>query len=176
VFHKDGEILTLNREQNSVSTDAEIHEIREITSIVNGLISMMSAGNIGSLKLEYGSLRLSLRSTGDTFTDSSQSPAGRPAQSFPASHASEPELDSSEHIVSAPMIGTFYVAPAPNEPPYVLPGDEVVEGQTIGIIEAMKIMNEIAADRAGTIVEIIASDGQTVEYGSPLLRVKPAVE
>jgi acetyl-CoA carboxylase biotin carboxyl carrier protein len=79
-----------------------------------------------------------------------------------------------DHVVRAPMIGTFYVASAPNEPPFVQVGDVVEEGQTIGIIEAMKIMNEIAADRAGTVVEILAQNAQTVEYGSPLVRLATA--
>ena len=57
--------------------------------------------------------------------------------------------------------------------PFVQPGDVVEEGQTIGIIEAMKIMNEIAADRAGTVVELLAKNAQTVEYGSPLIRLTP---
>ena len=79
-----------------------------------------------------------------------------------------------QHVIRAPMIGTFYTAPAPNEPPFVQPGDVVEEGQTIGIIEAMKIMNEIAADRAGTVVELLAQNAQTVEYGSPLIRLAPS--
>lgn len=167
--------MTPNGEQRPVPGDSEIQDIREITSIVDGLISMMSAGNIGSLKLEFGSLRLSLRSKDDTPSSAAPQPVRAETPSVRDTPPEQTQPDQSEHIVSAPMIGTFYAAPAPNEPPYVLPGDEVEEGQTIGIIEAMKIMNEIAADRAGTIVEILATDGQTVEYGSPLLRIEPAV-
>jgi acetyl-CoA carboxylase biotin carboxyl carrier protein len=81
--------------------------------------------------------------------------------------ASEPE----GHLVAAPMIGTFYSAPSPGEPAFVSVGDIVEAGQVIGIIEAMKIMNEIAADRAGTVAEIYVKNSQSVEYGSPLIRL-----
>lgn len=70
--------------------------------------------------------------------------------------------------VVAPMVGTFYRAPAPDAPPYVEVGDTVREGQVLCIIEAMKLMNEIEAEAAGEVVEILAENGQTVEYGQPL--------
>ncbi|MGH2615862.1 MAG: acetyl-CoA carboxylase biotin carboxyl carrier protein, partial [Thermomicrobiales bacterium] len=75
------------------------------------------------------------------------------------------------HVITAPMIGTFYTAPTPGALPFVREGDEVVVGQTIGIIEAMKIMNEITADRTGTVAGLLVGNGQPVEYGSPLMRL-----
>jgi acetyl-CoA carboxylase biotin carboxyl carrier protein len=69
------------------------------------------------------------------------------------------------------MIGTFYASPTPGASPFVSEGDEVFIGQTIGIIEAMKIMNEIAADRSGTVAAILVSNGQPVEFGSPLFEL-----
>src|SRR5690606_31549969 len=75
------------------------------------------------------------------------------------------------HIVSSPMIGTFYSASAPGEPPFVQIGDEVDAGQVIGIIEAMKIMNEITSDRSGVVVEVLVENAEAVEYGSPLVRI-----
>jgi acetyl-CoA carboxylase biotin carboxyl carrier protein len=69
------------------------------------------------------------------------------------------------------MVGTFYTSPTPSAPPIVTVGDYVVAGQTIGIIEAMKIMNEITTDRAGVVMEFLVDNAQPVEYGSPLLRV-----
>jgi acetyl-CoA carboxylase biotin carboxyl carrier protein len=154
----------------------EISEIKEVTAVVQELIAMMGDGNIRSLRLHFGELRLNLEA-GMTSTEHNESIALQafPTRQQPAATI-EPEDDSGLHIVAAPMIGTFYVAPAPNEPAFVSPGDTVEEGQTIGIIEAMKIMNEIATDRAGTVVEVIAGDGQTVEYGSPLLCIKSAEE
>lgn len=151
-------------------------ERRELTSMVGELISMMGAGGIRSLELEYGDLKLALKAgyrPVATQATVEYVPAPQPLTSADAiAIADEP----AGHIVKAPMIGTFYVAPAPNEPPFVSVGDHVAEGQTIGIIEAMKIMNEIASDREGIVVELLASDGQTVEYGSSLVRIEPAGE
>ncbi len=75
--------------------------------------------------------------------------------------------------IMAPMVGTFYRAPAPDEPPYINVGDRIRAGQTVCIIEAMKLMNEIEAEMAGEIVEILVENGDPVEYGQPLIRVNP---
>ncbi|WP_420347265.1 acetyl-CoA carboxylase biotin carboxyl carrier protein [Pelagibius sp.] len=74
--------------------------------------------------------------------------------------------------VTAPMVGTVYVASSPGTPPFVKVGDSVSEGQTLLIIEAMKVMNPLAAPRAGTVTQILISDGQPVEYGEPLLVIE----
>jgi acetyl-CoA carboxylase biotin carboxyl carrier protein len=75
--------------------------------------------------------------------------------------------------VVSPMVGTFYRAPAPDEPPFVDTGDRIRVGQTVCIIEAMKLMNEIEAEVAGEIVEILVQNGEPVEYGQVLMRVNP---
>jgi len=72
------------------------------------------------------------------------------------------------HVVKSPMVGTFYRSSSPEAAPYVEVGTQVKEGQTICIIEAMKILNEIEADKSGTITQIVAQNGQAVEYGAPL--------
>jgi len=77
------------------------------------------------------------------------------------------------HTVLAPMVGTFYAAPSPKDPPFVQEGDEVRVGDSIGIIEAMKMMNEIEADAAGRIARILVKNGQPVEYGQPLMVIEP---
>jgi acetyl-CoA carboxylase biotin carboxyl carrier protein len=76
------------------------------------------------------------------------------------------------HVITAPMIGTFYASSSPGAAPFVREGDAVEVGQTIGIIEAMKIMNEIEAEVAGRVKRILARDGQGVEYGQPLLVIE----
>ena len=88
----------------------------------------------------------------------------------------EPVETTATHDIEAPMIGTFFAAGAPDEPPYVEVGDVVSAGQTIGIIEAMKIMNEIAADRSGTVIEVFVKNAQAVEYGQRLMRIEPIDE
>ncbi len=73
----------------------------------------------------------------------------------------------------SPMVGTFYSAPAPSEPPFVEVGDRIKAGQTVCIIEAMKLMNEIEAEVSGQIIEILLQNGAPVEFGQPLMRIKP---
>jgi len=72
------------------------------------------------------------------------------------------------HVVTSPMVGTFYRAPSPGADPFAQVGDTVKEGQTLCIIEAMKLLNEIESDKAGVIKEILVENGQAVEYGQPL--------
>ena len=88
-------------------------------------------------------------------------PAGAPA-------AAEPIAGQEGHVVKAPMVGTFYRTPSPDAKAFVEVGQTVKEGQTICIIEAMKLMNEIEADASGVIKAILVENGQPVEYGQPL--------
>jgi acetyl-CoA carboxylase biotin carboxyl carrier protein len=87
--------------------------------------------------------------------------ADRPPAAVPA--------DAGRHTVRAPLVGAFYRAPQPGAAPFVAPGDRVEEGDTIGIVEAMKLMNQVAADAAGRVVEILVGDGESVEYDQPLV-------
>ncbi|MET9861259.1 acetyl-CoA carboxylase biotin carboxyl carrier protein subunit [Streptomyces smyrnaeus] len=77
------------------------------------------------------------------------------------------------HRECAPLVGTFYAAPAPGAPPFVQPGDHVEKGQQLGIIEAMKLMNPLEATRPGRVVEVLVGDGEPVEYGEPLVLLDP---
>ncbi|MCI3207694.1 MULTISPECIES: acetyl-CoA carboxylase biotin carboxyl carrier protein [Pandoraea] len=92
-----------------------------------------------------------------------QAPAATAAAAAPAAPA-VPQ----GHIVTSPMVGTFYRAPSPGADPFAQVGDSVKEGQTLCIIEAMKLLNEIESDKAGVIKEILVENGQAVEYGQPL--------
>lgn len=76
------------------------------------------------------------------------------------------------NIVKSPMVGTFYIKPSPTSEPYVEIGKDVKQGDTLCIIEAMKLMNEIESEFSGKIMEIFVKDGDTVEYGTPLFRIK----
>ena len=93
-------------------------------------------------------------------------PAGAVAPAAVATEAA-PQLPAG-HMVTSPMVGSFYRAPSPGAAPFVNVGDTVKEGQTICIIEAMKLLNEIECDKAGVIKEILVENGQAVEYGQPL--------
>ncbi len=76
------------------------------------------------------------------------------------------------HVVKSPMVGTFYRAPSPGAKPFVEVGSQVKEGDTLCIIEAMKILNEIEADKAGTVTRVFCENGQAVEYGQPLFAIE----
>ncbi|MEN3294600.1 MAG: acetyl-CoA carboxylase biotin carboxyl carrier protein [Burkholderiales bacterium] len=91
-------------------------------------------------------------------------PLAAPAQPAPAAAPAEPE----GHIVKSPMVGTFYRSSAPGNPPFVEVGSTVKEGDTLCIIEAMKLLNEIDADASGVIKQILVENGQPVEFGQPL--------
>ncbi|MBD0346498.1 MAG: acetyl-CoA carboxylase biotin carboxyl carrier protein [Coleofasciculus sp. Co-bin14] len=84
-----------------------------------------------------------------------------------------PVVDQKWEEVLSPMVGTFYRSPSPDDPPYVEVGDRIRIGQTVCIIEAMKLMNEIEAEVSGEVVEILVENGKPVEYGQPLMRIKP---
>jgi acetyl-CoA carboxylase biotin carboxyl carrier protein len=76
-------------------------------------------------------------------------------------------------LVKSPIVGTFYEAPSPGAEPFVEVGDQVEVGQTLCIVEAMKLMNEIESDVSGEVMRILAENGQPVEYGQPLFAVRP---
>ncbi|HYV46141.1 MAG TPA: acetyl-CoA carboxylase biotin carboxyl carrier protein [Myxococcaceae bacterium] len=106
-----------------------------------------------------------------------ESSASRPAASAsslaPTAAAGKGE-DKGGHLVTSPFVGTFYRTPAPDQPSFVEVGAVVKKGQVLCIIEAMKLMNEIESDEAGRVIEILAENGQPVEFGQPLFRVGPA--
>lgn len=97
--------------------------------------------------------------------------AGRPAAAEPDT---QPVAGSSAVAVRAPVVGIFYAAPSPDEPPFVAVGDQVSAGQQVGIIEAMKLMNHITAEVAGTITAIHVASGQSVEFDQPLMEIEPS--
>ncbi|HXH31674.1 MAG TPA: acetyl-CoA carboxylase biotin carboxyl carrier protein [Bacteriovoracaceae bacterium] len=83
-------------------------------------------------------------------------------------------VDAGLHIIKSPFVGTFYTSSSPSKPIYVKIGDKVKVGQPLCVLEAMKIMNEIDADKAGEIVEICVENESLVEYGQPLFKIKPS--
>jgi acetyl-CoA carboxylase biotin carboxyl carrier protein len=141
-----------------------------VAEMVRSLAAVMHQSNVTELDLALGALSLRLRRPEYRVLDetASELTSASPMPLLPAERPRE-----HEHVIAAPMIGTFYAAPTPGSPPFITEGDEVVAGQTIGIIEAMKIMNEIVADRSGIVTAILVANGEPVEYGSPLARLSP---
>jgi len=135
----------------------------ELIDAVRELITLMGSGGITELDLTTGGVTIRLRGNGG-----GHAIAALPSTTGDTSKSPEP---AAGHVITAPMIGTYYASPAPGEAAFVQVGDEVEVGQTVGIIEAMKIMNEIVADRPGIVAEVMVENAQAVEYGSPLLRL-----
>ena len=149
--------------------------LAEVRETVRALIGMMSDGGIAELDLAIGDLSIRLR--GDAKAAASAALPAPSAADTPLIVATDGEvvaLPPDGHIITAPMIGTYYASPSPGEPPFVRIGDPVEVGQVVGIIEAMKIMNEIAADESGIVTDLYVTNAQAVEYGSPLMRLTAA--
>ena len=89
-----------------------------------------------------------------------------------ATEVTETKTDANIKTITSPLVGTFYAAPSPDDAPFVSVGDTVKKGQVIGIVEAMKLMNEIESDHDGVITEIMVNNGDMVEYGQVLIKVK----
>ena len=101
--------------------------------------------------------------------------APQPAGASPSvAPAAPPKDDTSVVFVTSPFVGTFYRSPSPDAPTFVEVGSQVREGQTLCIVEAMKLMNEIEADCSGTVVEVLTDNGKSVEFGQKLFKIRKA--
>jgi len=101
--------------------------------------------------------------------------AAPPAPAAPAARGAAPAAEDADVIfVTSPFVGTFYTAPSPESPNFVEVGTQVKKGQTLCIVEAMKLMNEIEAEQAGTILEVMAENGKSVEFGQKLFKMRKA--
>jgi acetyl-CoA carboxylase biotin carboxyl carrier protein len=150
---------------------------------VKKLIELLEESGIAEIEIKEGeeSVRISRMAKAPSYApqvyaapmggpQEAMSPSAAAAAAAPAPAAAPAR--SNEHVVTAPMVGTFYGAPAPGAKTFVQIGDQVKMGQTLCIIEAMKMMNQIEADKAGRIVSILARSGEPVEYGQPLFVIE----
>lgn len=163
----------------------DFNELRDLLTVINQT-------DIAEFTLKSGDFELVVRkgnhngeplSAAETSSDLAEKPAppavlpNLPIAATPppaATPPAAPRVNDRLVDVISPMVGTFYRAPAPDEPPFVNIGDRIRVGQTVCIIEAMKLMNELEAEVSGEIVEILVSNGEPVEYGQVLMRVNPA--
>jgi len=154
---------------------------------VKELVRLISSTDVSELHLESGPVRITIK-RGAGATAPAHAPQNAvytppPSLSVPESssvanlighdpgHGEGVSLTEGEQVIVAPMVGTFYAAPAPTEPHYVAEGDEIEPGQIVGIIEAMKMMNQVESEVAGRISRILVQNAQPVEYGQPLMVV-----
>lgn len=156
---------------------------------IQRLVDMVDESDIDSLEISRFATRVRISKSppvhvmggGSAGPASAVAPEARPATAQDdrsAGAAEEPAgtatADSKFVEVESPMVGTFYRAPAPDAPAYVEVGDRVQKGQTLCILEAMKLMNELEAEISGTVREVLVENAEPVEYGQALFRVDPA--
>lgn len=162
--------------------ELNFNELRE-------LVTTLSQTDISELTLKSADFELTLRKQGAMMVASAPetvavatAPVAIPTSEVvapmavpsPTPPTPPPSADSNLVEITSPMVGTFYRAPAPDESAFVEIGDRIQSGQTVCIIEAMKLMNELEAEVTGEIVEILVENSQPVEFGQPLMRVKPS--
>ncbi|MFM7698116.1 MAG: acetyl-CoA carboxylase biotin carboxyl carrier protein [Limnohabitans sp.] len=150
------------------------------------LIDLVSESNVSELEITEaeGKVRIVKGPVGGPVAVAAPvmvaAPAPAPVNSSPPVAATSPPVAAvtveapvvSGHVVKSPMVGTFYTASSPEAKPFVQVGSVVKAGETICIIEAMKILNEIEADKSGTVTRVLVDNGQAVEYGQPLFMIE----
>ena len=150
---------------------------RELTyeDLVKIVELVRSTSHFSEFRLKVGEIEVSLKRADGAPRAIAARPAAAPAPAAEAAKAPVREARSfSGHVVTAPMVGTFYRAPAPGEPPFVEVGQKVEADTMVCIIEVMKLMNSIEAGVRGVVREILASNAANVEYGEPLIVIEPA--
>jgi len=144
------------------------------------LVNLVCSKDISEFELEREGFRLRIRRAGPA-TSSSEPQAGSPiiavervAASAPVEESAvEEEGDDGLFVARSPIVGTFFRAPNTGAEPYVKVGDRVKQGQVLCIVEAMKLMNEIESEAAGVVGEVLVENGQPVEFGEPLFKIRP---
>lgn len=151
---------------------------------IKKLIELLEESGIAEIEIKEGEegVRISRMNPGTTaqqFVQVPSMPLNGPMQMSASASAAAmapepapPKPKSNEHVVTAPMVGTFYASPSPGAKAFVNIGDEVKSGQVLCIIEAMKMMNQIESDKAGKITSIMARNGEPVEFGQPLFVIE----
>jgi oxaloacetate decarboxylase alpha subunit len=138
---------------------------------IRALIALLEESQAGELTIEEGRTRITVKKQEERPVLVAAAPAAAPV-----APASEPEPEPAPRgiRIESPMVGNFYRSPSPDQPSFVEEGDHVEPGQTLCILEAMKLFNELKADRPGTILEILVGNGDPVEFGQPLFVLDPS--
>ena len=144
---------------------------------VKKLMELLEQSGMSEIEIKEGeeSVKISRYGNAPLMTPAiSQQPAAivTPSQVESRTTAANKGAEESGDLITSPMVGTYYSAPSPSAKPFVTVGQHVNKGDTIGIIEAMKIMNQIEADHSGTVVEILVKDGEAVEFGQALIVIQ----
>ena len=137
------------------------------------LIDLVQESGIGELEITEGEekVRISRSGSGQPYVVAAPGGTQPVAVEAAASPAAAAPPEPAGHTLKSPMVGTFYRSPSPGAPPFIEVGQSVTKGQTLCIIEAMKLLNEIESDAAGVVKAILVESGQPVEYGQPLFLI-----
>ena len=141
------------------------------------LVQLVSSSGVANVEVEHAGSRLRIEGVAQTVPAVPAVAVQSPEAAAPAAATVEETLADEEaglHEVTSPIVGTFYRAPNPDADPYVRVGDFVERGQTLCIVEAMKLMNEIECDISGTVVKVLPQNSEPVEYGARLFLIRPA--
>lgn len=153
---------------------------------IEQLLRFMTEHNLEEFEYSHGDLRIRLKKPGAGLAVGSGRaswpeiivpgavPAAPAATQAAALQNVEPRAGDDLHLIKSPIVGTFYGSPSPGSEPFVKVGAYVEAGQTLCIVEAMKLMNEIESDASGEVIRVFAENGQPVEYGQPLFGVRPS--
>lgn len=143
-------------------------------TMIEGLVKIVENSSLTEFTLKEGDLKITMSKLDHPPVVAAGMPvaAAPAAPAAPGTEAAEKEEEEEKLFITSPIVGTFYSAPAPDAPAFVKVGDQVKNGQTVCILEAMKLMNEIQSDFDCEIEAVLVSNEQKVEYGQPLFRVK----
>ena len=153
------------------SGDQEL--IRAVWDEARDLIKRLEGSTVQRFSVEAGDTKIEIERGMPAGVVASALPAAA-APAAPGEEAAAPAGADDRHPIKAPLVGTFYGAPSPGADPFVKEGDSVEVGQTVAIVEAMKLMNHVQADAAGVVAEITCVDGQWVEFEQVLMYLEPA--
>jgi len=146
--------------------------MRVDTDLVKRLAEMLDENDLSEIEVEDNGRRIvvkrKLAAAAVAAAPAGAAPAPAPAPTAPPPPAPEPSAENHPGVVKSPMVGTVFLAGEPGGAPFVSPGERIAEGDTLLIIEAMKVMNPIAAPRSGVVSQILVQDAQPVEYEQPL--------
>jgi len=140
---------------------------------IRELLALMNENDLVELCLREGDFKVTLRKPGADITTVPAAAPAAPAPATPPPAPAKVTADDGLVPVKSPIVGTFYRSSGPDQPPFVTEGTVVKKDTVVGIVEAMKIMNEIRAETTGTVVRAVAENGEPVEYGQTLFLIRP---